>query len=487
MRSPLLLVPILFAVCTPTAGVAVVIDHQSVADLGAVPQGVMDFVGLQKWFFTHASVGSNMLSGMGELHAANSARYKLDSASVGVGASAANAPPVPTIPGRIYECPRGNPGWNTKYTYFDNSVRGSGWRASAIDFALDKLCYIDQTANAGTYITTLSALEATYPTTVFVYATMPLTTDTNSDNVLRNQYNQAVRTYCAANNKFLFDIADIEAHDPSGVRQTFTSGAETYDRLYSGYTTDGGHLDTAAGRQQIAKGWYAACAYGTRFVSYGETWTGGAAGQAGNWGAVGNWSPDSRAAIVPDAPGIKLTFGAAGANATADLGKAGRTVGQLEFLAAVPTALTGATAASLTLDNNGATSPLSVAGPHSINVSLLFKDNLEIGGGGTLDFNGSLTGAAGKILAVQSGTTVHLHGAAQDIGNSMTVNGHLESGWICVDTLSIGPGGSVTIRETAGAASSQSLEATAVPEPSTFVLLGIGAIGLLAYAWRRKA
>ena len=28
---------------------------------------------------------------------------------------------------------------------------------------------------------------------------------------------------------------------------------------------------------------------------------------------------------------------------------------------------------------------------------------------------------------------------------------------------------------------------TAVPEPSTFVLLGLGALGLLGYGWRRRS
>ena len=132
----------------------------------------------------------------------------------------------------------------------------------------------------------MTALEAAYPATGVVYATMPLTTGVDPANVLRNQYNQAVRSYCAANNKFLFDIADIEAHDPSGVRQTFVFQGQTYERLNGGYTGDNGHLN-AAGQQQVCKGWYAACAYGTRFISYGETWTGGTAGQANLWSAAG--------------------------------------------------------------------------------------------------------------------------------------------------------------------------------------------------------
>ena len=130
------------------------------------------------------------------------------------------------------------------------------------------------------------------------------------------------------------------------------------------------------------------------------------------------------------------------------MGAIGRTVGQLTFLADVPTAISGT--ATLTLDNNGATSPLTVAGHHSLRAGLFFKDNLTIGGGGTLDCYGSLSGAAGRTLTVESGTTLHLRDAAQNIGNSMTVNGHLESGWICVDTLHIGPGGSVTIRDDDG-------------------------------------
>ena len=88
---------------------------------------------------------------------------------------------------------------------------------------------------------------------------MPLTTGTDSTNIQRNQYNRAVRTHCASTGAVLFDIADIEAHDPAGVQQTFSSGGQTWQRLFAGYTDDGGHLNPD-GRQRVAAGWYAVAA-----------------------------------------------------------------------------------------------------------------------------------------------------------------------------------------------------------------------------------
>jgi hypothetical protein len=243
------------------AGDERIIDHADIAGVVTLPQAVMDAIGQQKWFFTHASVGGNMLSGMSDLHTADSLRYQLTSTSAGYdsGGQRAPAPPVPTLPGKIYESSRGNPGWSAKFTIFDNSVRVSGWHDGAVGIAMDKLCYIDQDADAGDYLDSMQALEDSYPGTVFVYTTMPLTDDSDSSNVLRNQYNALVRQYARDHDKYLFDIADIEAHDPGGVPQTFQSGGQTYQKLYSGYTSDGGHLNTT-GRQRVAMGWYAMAA-----------------------------------------------------------------------------------------------------------------------------------------------------------------------------------------------------------------------------------
>lgn len=238
-----------------------IINNNDISRVSSLPQSVMNSIGKQRWLFTHASVGGNMVDGMNSLHSSNPTRYKLVTSDAWFNSSSnrVTAPPSPTLQGRIYECQRGNPGWEQKGIIFDNSVRLGGWHASAVDLCLDKLCYIDQDANANTYTTKMSALEALYPDTIFVYATMPLTTETGGDNILRNKYNQAVRSYCIANHKLLYDIADLEAHNPSGVESTFPSGGNTYQRLYSGYTDDGGHLNSA-GQQHVALGWYAVAA-----------------------------------------------------------------------------------------------------------------------------------------------------------------------------------------------------------------------------------
>ena len=167
-----------------------------------------------------------------------------------------DAPPSPAL-GTIHDCSRGNPGWNSKYVIFDNSVRIFRLASPAVDFALDKLCYVDEAANASTYIATMTALEAAYPATAVVYATMPLTTGVDPANVLRNQYNQAVRSYCTANNKFSSTSPTSRPTTSAACGRPSLFQGQTYERLYSGYTGDSGHLN-AAGQQQVCKGWYAA-------------------------------------------------------------------------------------------------------------------------------------------------------------------------------------------------------------------------------------
>ena len=64
------------------------------------------------------------------------------------------------------------------------------------------------------YLTAMSNLEADYPDVVFVYMTGHLD-GTGPDGNLYAR-NDQIRAYCAANDKVLFDFADIESYDPDG-------------------------------------------------------------------------------------------------------------------------------------------------------------------------------------------------------------------------------------------------------------------------------
>jgi hypothetical protein len=86
---------------------------------------------------------------------------------------------------------------------------------------------------------------------------MPLDTTMGADNVTRNLFNNGLRAWVRANNRILFDIADIEAHDTNGVPQTFVYTNRTWDMLFPGYTSDGGHLTTVTAQQMAGLGIYA--------------------------------------------------------------------------------------------------------------------------------------------------------------------------------------------------------------------------------------
>jgi uncharacterized repeat protein (TIGR01451 family) len=68
--------------------------------------------------------------------------------------------------------------------------------------------------NINTYLTLMNGLEEDYPDVTFVYMTGHL----NGTGVDGNLYarNNQIRDYCVANNKILFDFADIESWDPDG-------------------------------------------------------------------------------------------------------------------------------------------------------------------------------------------------------------------------------------------------------------------------------
>ena len=260
-------------------GLAGTIDHDDIGLATNAPLAVMQKVGCLRWFYTHASVGGNMITGMNELRLTDTNRYRLaiynynginsdtdyhggvPTAGSAGGSDYRAASVASTTNGWIYECQRGNPAWANKIVCFSNSVVTSGWHAPKVNVVMDKFCWIDPDANPTNYCETMAALEARCPDTLFVYVTMPLTTETaGSDNDRRNAFNRWVRAYCQTNTKWLLDVADLEAWGTNGLEQTYVSGSVTNQRMAAEYAVGAGggdyHLNSR-GRRPVALGWYA--------------------------------------------------------------------------------------------------------------------------------------------------------------------------------------------------------------------------------------
>jgi hypothetical protein len=236
-------------VSTQTNPRNIVIDHSNWNWYNDQPQNLFDKVGKLKIFFAHASVGANVLQGLFDLNQVDPLKYPL------IPTKGEANPPALALAGKVYEYPRGNPSWSEKISAFQSDIN-NGWRDPKVDIVMNKFCYIDQAADCSTYCNSMAALEFKYPGTKFVYWTMPLTASVNLKEVLRSQFNNDLRTWVAGqNDKMLFDIADIESWNPTGQHQTFTLKGARHEKLFSGYTTDGGHLNPD-GRVRVATGLY---------------------------------------------------------------------------------------------------------------------------------------------------------------------------------------------------------------------------------------
>ena len=69
-------------------------------------------------------------------------------------------------------------------------------------------------ADINTYLSLMNGLEQDYPNVTFIYMTGHLDGSGIDGNL--HQRNNQIRAYTRANNKILFDFADIESYDPDG-------------------------------------------------------------------------------------------------------------------------------------------------------------------------------------------------------------------------------------------------------------------------------
>lgn len=132
-----------------------------------------------------------------------------------------------------------------------------------------KYCYVDSyNLDFNVYKTAMERLEKTYPQKTFIWSTTALygkdqmeapgfvTSFPNAKNV--QSFNQQLRDYARSNNKILYDLADIESHDPKGNACLSSSGLEMLcEAYYTGYGGGGGGHPNVEGSIRMAKGfWY---------------------------------------------------------------------------------------------------------------------------------------------------------------------------------------------------------------------------------------
>lgn len=225
---------------------AIVIDHTRIKEAARTSPATLEKIGETSFYFAHASVGGNMLKGLKALNKEDPKRFPLKATEAGKHRDG------PFEGGVVYEDNRGNPGWRGKVDHFQKNV-DDRWHGKGL-VALDKFCYVDPDADADVYLETMAALMKRHPDTVIVLATIPLRAGEDRNNVRRQTFNEQVRQFTRERNGVLFDIADIESHDPNGRPLNF-GDAET-PTLYDDYTNDGGHLN-AQGARQVALGFYA--------------------------------------------------------------------------------------------------------------------------------------------------------------------------------------------------------------------------------------
>lgn len=227
---------ILFILNThPTlAASPIIIDHNSVVQFDQIPDSYVQATANLRVMVRRASVGGNISDGLTALQTTNS-KYNRS---------------------RWDWQDRGNPGWIAKV---DDLISQTISQQNNFDVFTMKFCFIDNDSNYSSqwdyYRTKMLQLENSYPAKKFIWWTMPLT-DSPDDwtNDQRSGFNNLVRAYATASGKILFDIAAIESHDLYGNIITTTT-APPVERLFTSYTSDGGHLSTI-GAERVAKAWW---------------------------------------------------------------------------------------------------------------------------------------------------------------------------------------------------------------------------------------
>ena len=191
----------------------------------------------------------------------------------------------------------------------------------------------------------------------------------------------------------------------------------------------------------------------------------------GSWNTGTNWTGGE-----PNAMDAVAELGIA-TSAAVTVDSYDVTVGSIKFTDTNLYTVSGAKKITMQTGAGNALIEVQKSVTQTLTAPLVIASNTDINGPGAL--------VAGNI-STNTGTTLNVNtnvaaGAISGTGSTSVADGKsLTADSIVQGTLTIGAGGSVTIRETTVAGS-----ASPVPEPGTWALIGIGLLSLLAFRRRR--
>lgn len=225
-------------------------DHDIVDQFDQIPDTAIEAAANLRLLFRHASVGENIKFGLSCIWGNFPDRrpsacgdffeHKYDPSKW------------------VFEA-RGNPGWVRKIDDFIQQTNQRSDDFDVVGFAIDYVDGLDTERSPISsienfnerYIKRLEALEAAHPDKIFIWWTMSLARIGQKNT---QDFNSMVRSYAISNHKILFDIADIESHDPKGNPSLNEDG---YEVIYDGYTDEkvSGHLNKL-GQERVARAFW---------------------------------------------------------------------------------------------------------------------------------------------------------------------------------------------------------------------------------------
>jgi hypothetical protein len=189
----------------PTFPGGLIIDHTSAADFDSIPDEWLTAAKAQyRLSYGHTSHGSQVVTGMEMLSSENSL-YNYTTGDSGFLCDYC-------IPGAN---DLGNPDFTSWATATRTYLNGDGNNRNAIMWSwCGEVSGASKSDIADYYLANMAQLEEDFPNVSFIYMTGHLDGSGESGNLkIRNAQ---IRNYAKANNKVLFDFADIESYDPAG-------------------------------------------------------------------------------------------------------------------------------------------------------------------------------------------------------------------------------------------------------------------------------